>query len=207
MARGEVDLPRGVKCFSYRRITTGFCCVNLILALFVLRSLNSTSSVSLESSTGVRFSDEQIKRLEESIRIRKAFEPVELARLVKRLKKASKSRNSKPVELNLAYEILSRLKGLDNSTEWRGALESWRVEKLEEIRSLSLADTSANLSTPLKVAKKLKKALETDWQMLLESIGFWMPSEITHIVVDDKPDNVEELGGVLHQANCFVLLI
>ncbi|AQK83389.1 Methionine aminopeptidase 1D chloroplastic/mitochondrial [Zea mays] len=38
----------------------------------------------------------------------------------------------------------------------------------------------------------LKRALEFNWQMLLEDIGLWIPPTIYHIEHDDKPENEPE---------------
>lgn len=206
MARGEVEWVRGVKSFSYKRIFIGVCCVNVFLSIFLLRSLYSFSFVSSSSSTDQSstsdglFTDEQIKRVEESIRIRHALEPVELVRLAKKLKKDLKSgkkgfKLSKTVNQKLAFEILSRLKGLGafvNLTEQREVVELWRVEKIEEIKRLSVAD-STKKSIPSKETNKLKIALELHWKKFLEGVGFWVPYDVTNTVVDDKPDTVDEL--------------
>uniref|UniRef100_A0A804PZB5 Methionine aminopeptidase 1D chloroplastic/mitochondrial n=1 Tax=Zea mays TaxID=4577 RepID=A0A804PZB5_MAIZE len=41
-------------------------------------------------------------------------------------------------------------------------------------------------------AGMLKRALEFNWQMLLEDIGLWIPPTIYHIEHDDKPENEPE---------------
>ena len=46
----------------------------------------------------------------------------------------------------------------------------------------------------------LKRALEFNWQMLLEDIGLWIPPTIYHIEHDDKPENEPE-GYVLWVIN------
>lgn len=206
MARGEVEWVRGVKWFSYKRIFIGFCCVNVFLSIFLLRSLYSSSFFSSsssndQSSTSVGLStEEQIKRVEESIRIRQALEPVELVRLAKKLKKELKSgkkgfKLSKAENQKLAFEIISRLKALGTSvnlTEQREVVELWRVEKIEELKRLPVADTNKT-SIPSKETKKLKIVLELHWEKFLEGIGFWVPSDVTNTVVDDKPDDADQL--------------
>lgn len=39
------------------------------------------------------------------------------------------------------------------------------------------------------------KALESDWAVLLEEIGLWIPSEVINKEHDDKPEGEEELGN------------
>ncbi|KAL0917128.1 hypothetical protein M5K25_012175 [Dendrobium thyrsiflorum] len=206
MARGEVQWVRGLKWFSYKKVFVGVCCVNVFLSIFLLRSLYSSSSASSSSNTDRSstsdslYAEEQIKRVEESIRIRQALEPVELVRLAKKLKKELKigkkgSKLSKSVNQKSAFEILSRLKALGasvNFTEQREVVELWRVQKIEEIKRLSVAD-STKPSILSKETKKLKIALELHWQKFLEGLGFWVPYDVNNTVVDDKPDTAYEL--------------
>lgn len=208
MARGAVEWIRGFKWLSNKRVFIGVCCVNVVLSIFLLRSFYSSFSASTIAarssfSDGLR-GEEQIKRVEESMRIRQALEPVELVRVVKKLKKELKSRKkgsklSKRMNQKMAVEILSRLKLLgtyDNLTEQREVVELWRAEKIQEIQSLLVAD-STSPSIPSKGATKLKVVLEFHWQKFLEGIGFWMPSDVANTVVDDKPDNVDELEEII----------
>ncbi|KAL5668592.1 hypothetical protein ACJX0J_020813, partial [Zea mays] len=67
------------------------------------------------------------------------------------------------------------------------AIEAWRVGKLKDMRSTS----SKNLSN-FGLSRMLKRALEFNWQMLLEDIGLWIPPTIYHIEHDDKPENEPE---------------
>eukprot|EP00268_Persea_americana_P056571 TRINITY_DN668_c1_g2_i7.p1 TRINITY_DN668_c1_g2~~TRINITY_DN668_c1_g2_i7.p1 ORF type:complete len:173 (-),score=35.67 TRINITY_DN668_c1_g2_i7:236-754(-) len=39
----------------------------------------------------------------------------------------------------------------------------------------------------------LKRVLESDWNLLLEDIGIWIPAEVVNKEIDDKPENEEEL--------------
>lgn len=43
-------------------------------------------------------------------------------------------------------------------------------------------------------AEILKRVLESDWNLLLEDIGIWIPAEVVNKEIDDKPENEEELG-------------
>ncbi|PQM34938.1 uncharacterized protein Pyn_36171 [Prunus yedoensis var. nudiflora] len=75
----------------------------------------------------LEYTPDQIRKMEESVRIRKAAEPVELIRLVKALKKEL-SREvvvelPQPLKLKITNEIVERLKTLRpkaNVTEQRG---------------------------------------------------------------------------------------
>lgn len=40
----------------------------------------------------------------------------------------------------------------------------------------------------------LVRALESDWAVLSEDIGFWMPSDMNNREHDDKPEDEEEPG-------------
>jgi hypothetical protein len=53
----------------------------------------------------------------------------------------------------------------------------------------------------------LKRALEFNWQVLLEDIGLWIPLSVYHIERDDKPENAPEgsFPYTLHAA--WIMLI
>lgn len=139
--------------------------------------------------------------MEESIRVRQEAEPVELIRLVKEIKKGFLSREEsvsklpRHVKQKMADEALQRLKGLENAnvSEQRASLEIWRNEKLEETKQLIIRNTTTNLMLSTKEAKILKRVLESDWNLLLEDIGIWIPAEVVNKEIDDKPENEEEL--------------
>jgi hypothetical protein len=57
------------------------CIANLVAALLVLRSLTSFAPAPARVEA-VRYTEEQIRRVEESIRIRREAEPVELVQAV-----------------------------------------------------------------------------------------------------------------------------
>jgi hypothetical protein len=71
--------------FSYRRVTVAVCIGNLVAALLVLRALTSPFAPAPERVEVARYTEEQIRRVEESIRIRRAAEPVELVQAVPNL--------------------------------------------------------------------------------------------------------------------------
>ncbi|CAA7395760.1 unnamed protein product [Spirodela intermedia] len=201
---------------SYKRTTLVVCCVNLLAALYVLRSICaslyifSASSPSLQSSlvdsgyhlfsiSGAKFSDKHINRMEESIRLRRAAQPIKLIRLVQGLKKefSRKERNlelSQPVKLELAEELLQRLKELGadtNATLQHEVLERWRTEKLGTVKMM-MENATLNSTKSFQEALALKRAFESDWLMLLEDIGLWIPVEVVNKEIDDKPEDEEE---------------
>ncbi|WOK94314.1 hypothetical protein Cni_G03016 [Canna indica] len=209
MARGAVEWGRGgVKCCcSFRRITVVVCCVNLIAALLVLRSFyTSFFDVSSSRLTGVSLAD-QAKKMEDSIRIRRAAEPLALVKAVKKLRKELSREEKRALKLpelvkqKLANEVLQRLQGVNNSnlTEQQDAVSLWRVEKLEEVKKAisSKSNSNSSSSIPYQEAKMLKRILETNWPKLIEGIGLWMPANVINTEHDDKPENEPEIEEII----------
>ncbi|CAL4967135.1 unnamed protein product [Urochloa decumbens] len=190
---------------SYRRITVAVCLGNLVAALLVLRSLTAPASFAPTAPNRggggvVQYTEEQIKRVEQSIRIRREAEPVELVQAVKKLQKVfvreEKRRKELPLVLKqkISYDVLRRLQDLgDNCSlaQQREVVESWRTEKLKDIKSASTQNQS-NLDLSSEETRLLKRALEFNWHMLMEDIGLWIPEEVIHTVHDDKPENEPE---------------
>ncbi|CAM0148294.1 unnamed protein product [Urochloa decumbens] len=190
---------------SYRRITVAVCLGNLVAALLVLRSLTAPGSFAPTAPNRggggvVQYTEEQIKSVKESIRIRREAEPVELVQAVKKLRKVfareEKRRKELPLVLKqkISYDILRRLQDLgDNGSlaQQREVVESWRTEKLKDIKSASTQNQS-NLDLSSEETRLLKRALEFNWHMLMEDIGLWIPEEVIHTVHDDKPENEPE---------------
>ncbi|XP_066376473.1 uncharacterized protein [Miscanthus floridulus] len=184
-----------------RRVSVALCVGNLVAALLVARALYAPGSFAFAPRRGeLKYSREQMRWVEESIRIRRAAEPVELIEAVKKLRKAfareEKRRRGLPLELKqkVSLEILQRLHDLggnSNTTEQREAVEAWRVGKLKYMRSTSTKNLS-NVGLSSEESRMLKRALEFNWQMLLEDIGLWIPPTIYHIEHDDKPENEPE---------------
>ncbi|KAF5190206.1 dimethylallyl, adenosine tRNA methylthiotransferase [Thalictrum thalictroides] len=139
--------------------------------------------------------------MEESMRVRKAAEPLQLVKLVSKIKEefAREERSiklSRPLKLKLADEVLQMLKGLkENKTvnEQREALENWRRNKLKETEELERGTTRSNSSMSNKEAKILRVALKSNWDALLEHIGVWMPAEVINKEPDDQPESDEDL--------------
>ncbi|XP_042484800.1 uncharacterized protein LOC122065071 [Macadamia integrifolia] len=73
------------------------------------------------------------------------------------------------------------------------AVESWRQEKLREVKQLTLGQTTFNSTIPAEEAKKILIALEFDWIVLLEEIGLWTPAEIVQKEHYDKSERELEL--------------
>ncbi|PAN24771.1 hypothetical protein PAHAL_4G250400 [Panicum hallii] len=208
MVRGLAPAPalRGrtaaaARWCTCRRVAVAVCLGNLAAALLVARALYAPGTFASATKRGeAKYSREQVRWVEESIRIRRAAEPAELIEAVKKLRKAfareEKRRKELPLELKqkVSREILQRLRDLGenrNTTEQREAMESWRVEKLKYIRSSSTQNLS-NFGLSSDESRMLKRALDFNWRMLLEDIGLWIPTTVYHIEHDDKPENEQE---------------
>ncbi|KAG2610831.1 uncharacterized protein LOC120703185 [Panicum virgatum] len=207
MVRGLAPALRGraaaaARWCTCRRVAVAVCLGNLAAALLVARALYAPGTFASAPKRGeAKYSKEQqVRWVEESIRIRRAAEPAELIEAVKKLRKAfareEKRRKELPLELKqkVSREILQRLRDLGenrNTTEQREAVESWRVEKLKYIRSSSTQNLS-NFGLSSEESRMLKRVLDFNWRMLLENIGLWIPPTVYHIEHDDKPENVQE---------------
>nr|CAB3467456.1 unnamed protein product [Digitaria exilis] len=118
-----------VRWCTCRRVAVAVCLGNLVAALLVARALYAPGTFTSSPRRGeVKCSKEQMRWVEESIRIRRAAEPVELIEAVKKLRKAfereAKRRKELPLELKqkVSHEILQRLRDLGenrNTTQQR----------------------------------------------------------------------------------------
>ncbi|KAI8004574.1 hypothetical protein LOK49_LG08G00813 [Camellia lanceoleosa] len=144
--------------------------------------------------TVVKYTPDQIRKMEDSNRIFKASEPVELIKLVKEIKKEFFLSEQSPVELpqhlkqKMTDEIVGRLRGLRagaNVSEQREAVESWRKEKLKKAKLLTPGKTLSSTVPPKEVGT-LARALESGWSQLSNEIGLWIPVEINNEEHDDK---------------------
>ncbi|XP_010525993.1 PREDICTED: uncharacterized protein LOC104803681 [Tarenaya hassleriana] len=191
--------------FSRKKITLLVCFLNILVALYVLRS-RYVSSLHLYSNNEqvAKYTADETRKMEESIRIRRSKEPIELVRLVKKLNhefsiEEPRIELSQPVKQRIVDQILHRLKSLDeklNVTQQREAVENWRQEKLKEVKELSLGSEGTN-STILQEAGMLARALESEWDVLSEEIGLWLPAEVFNVEHDDKPEGETEPEEVL----------
>ncbi|KAJ0026047.1 hypothetical protein Pint_08806 [Pistacia integerrima] len=204
MARGEWGpwgyQGRGKWCCSYKKTTLIVCSINIVIALYVLRSIYGSIYVFSNNDLNVvKYTPEQIRKMEESIRIRRANEPIELVKLLKESKQDFSEELMvelpRPVKERMTDEILRRLRSLNATGDedaQREAVESWRKEKLEEAKQLSVGRQGMNSTILQEEARMLVRVLESDWDALSEEIGLWIPSEITHQEHDDKPEEAEE---------------
>ncbi|RRT81947.1 hypothetical protein B296_00001290 [Ensete ventricosum] len=137
MARGAVEWGRGSGsggkfCCSFKRITVVVCCVNLVAAFLVLRTFYTSFSLvsSSDPFSGTRM--DPVFLIQDSVRVRRDSEPVELVRAVssqvRKLRKELLKEEKKvlkllqPVKQKLANEILQKLQSVkdNNVTEQRG---------------------------------------------------------------------------------------
>ncbi|KOM51521.1 hypothetical protein LR48_Vigan09g018000 [Vigna angularis] len=195
-------MARGKWVFSYKKTTLLVCFFNIAVALYVLRSLYASLYIySGNVSRNVAlYNPDQIRKMEESMQIRREFKPVELIKWVKALE-GELSSETRAVELsqhlkqNIIDEILQRLRGLNSSgadiAKEREVVENWRKGKLEEVKSALVKGTS-NSSIPHEEAGILARALESDWALLCEEIGLWVPAQVANEEHDDKPEGAEE---------------
>ncbi|KDO84230.1 hypothetical protein CISIN_1g020080mg [Citrus sinensis] len=150
--------------------------------------------------TVVKYTPDQIRNMEESVRIRSDNEPMALVKLVNGLKQEFSRDESvfelpRAVKLRMIDEILRRLQSSDvkgNVSAQREAVESWRREKLEEAKQLSIGRQGINSTILQEEARMLVRVLESDWAALSEEIGLWIPTEIIHKEHGDKPKGVED---------------
>ncbi|KAJ6730066.1 hypothetical protein OIU85_020915 [Salix viminalis] len=76
--------------------------------------------------------------------------------------------------------------------EFSYAVENWRKEKLQEVKLLARKTEGLTSSNLKEEAGILVRALESDWAVLSENIGLWVPAEVIHQEHDDKPEGEEE---------------
>ncbi|XP_061343200.1 uncharacterized protein LOC133289305 isoform X2 [Gastrolobium bilobum] len=193
-------MARGKWVCSYKKTTLLVCFVNIAVALYVLRSLYGSLYIYSGNVSLVLYKPDQIKKMEESIQIRNAYKPVELIKWVRTMKREF-SRDNVAVELpqhlkqKIIDEILQRLRGLNSSStdnaKEREAVESWRKEKLKEVK-LALVNGTSNSIIPHEEAGMLVRALESDWVVLCEEVGLWISDQVANEVHDDKPEGEEE---------------
>ncbi|CAN1323757.1 hypothetical protein LINPERPRIM_LOCUS32838 [Linum perenne] len=148
----------------------------------------------------VKYTPDQISKIEESIRIRRAREPIELKKLVKELKREFREKDTvvelpPEVKHRLTKEILQRLRSLSGNasiSEQRKAIENWRNEKLLEVKQSANSNSHFTYLTAYLYLGILARALESDWAVLSEEMGLWIPDEITNVEHDDRRDGEEE---------------
>ncbi|KAJ0604121.1 hypothetical protein HanRHA438_Chr02g0057701 [Helianthus annuus] len=213
MVRPELDQSysnngrRGVpKCCSYKRTTVIICSINIVVALYVFQNLyTSLYSYSYQHSrTAVTYTPDQIKKMEESMRIRKQSEPRKLIEIVKNIKQKLDRREDmvelpQPLKQKLSNEIIELLRGLNsgaNTTLQHEAVERWRRQKLKEAKRVTRGKASNSSILPAE-AGMLAKALEFNWAELSNDIGLWIPVNVINNVHDDKPEGEDDFDDIL----------
>ncbi|RYR41491.1 hypothetical protein Ahy_A08g037890 isoform A [Arachis hypogaea] len=192
---------------SYKKITLLLCFFNIALLLYALRTLYASLYIysGNVSRNSVLYNPDQIRKMEESIRIRKEFKPEELIKLVKDLEGEFSTETAAvelppPLKQSIIDEILQRLTNLNSTrtdiAKEREAVENWRMEKLREAK-LALVSRTSNSAIPHEEAGMLARALESDWAAICEEIGLWIPVQVVNTEHEDKPEGAEGFG-IIH---------
>ncbi|PHU18864.1 hypothetical protein BC332_10015 [Capsicum chinense] len=206
MARGEW---RG-KWMSYKRTMIVICSINIFIALYVLHSLYTSVYMYpySDAQRASRYTPDQIRKMEESIQLRKQLEPVELINVVNGLKdKLLMDEKVQQIPENIKEtitdEILATLKGVNANadvTVLQDAVERWRREKLKEATELIHKKTS-NSTTSLKEASMFYLGLLFKFcifssLLMLQGINFVtsLAGLLVRALGDDWVDTSEEIG-------------
>nr|GLL18232.1 uncharacterized protein LOC109149588 [Ipomoea trifida] len=188
---------RGKWCW-YKWATIIVCSINTVVAFFVLHSLFTSLYMYNDYQKDFRYSPDQVRTMEDSIRIRKGSEPTELIKLVTQIKQKLLVEEKvvgvpHPMKQKIADEIIATLRGLKgvvNATLQTEAVENWRKAKVEEANKV-IHGNKSNSSIAPEEAVALARALEIDWFELSEEIGLHIPVEVINKEHDDKPDGAE----------------
>ncbi|GAB2219075.1 hypothetical protein Droror1_Dr00006703 [Drosera rotundifolia] len=202
MGRFDVgNQGRGKWGCSYKRTTMFICSINVVVAFYVVYCLCSSLYIYSNRFTqqSIKYSPDQIQKMQESIRIRKSAEPTELIKAVEEINKEFAGHDRqvnlpRHVKQMITHEILQRLRRLPanaNVSAQRETVENLRKEKLQEAKLL-ISGQTVNTIISSDEAGMLAEAMESKWPVLLEEIGFWIPVEITHKEHDDKPEGADE---------------
>ncbi|CAI9115759.1 OLC1v1016751C1 [Oldenlandia corymbosa var. corymbosa] len=169
-------------------------------------SVNSNSGNFGYGRGGRWYTSDQIRKMEESIRIQKESEPTRLVELVRSLffpneklkKEILKEERMQGVTRSLKQkitdELITRLRALNstsNSTVHREVVEHWRKLKLSETQSIAEGNTTNSSILP-EEAGMLVRALDSGWARFSEEIGLWIPFQVVNKENDDKPQGIEE---------------
>ncbi|XP_015080682.1 uncharacterized protein LOC107024258 [Solanum pennellii] len=181
---------------SYKRTTILVCSINIFVALYVLHSYTSPTI------NAFRYTPDQLTKMEDSNRIRKQLQPLQLIQLINGLKQEflvdeNVLQLPHKIKQKISHEILATLKRVnarDNATLQRDAVESWRRKKLKEARELVNRKTSNSTIAP-EEAGLLAQILDVDWAELSEEIGLWIPVAIIHKEHHEKPEGEEEFDN------------
>lgn len=129
----------------------------------------------------VRFTDEQLHRINEAVEVRKGAEPVDLIKRVKEIQLESeagalKYETIEALKEEVASSLIQRvqdLRAVRNESE-NQALEEWRKQKLEEIKMQEeMRKAKGNDSKTIEdmQASGMKHILEAGWSSLLDGLG------------------------------------
>ncbi|KAH9571361.1 hypothetical protein CY35_02G090700 [Sphagnum magellanicum] len=157
----NVELAARLHC-SYKGATFILCAGNLVVALYLLQSVVGPfyfqSSSSSSSSTGLQqgdhtavagalqqeviYSEEDLKRQEESNDLRRAVLPVRLMERIKEIEaqtemEISKSQSASAARQRVALELAQRLRYLrfiNSKSNPQQGLEEWRKKKLDGLK-------------------------------------------------------------------------
>nr|XP_043636519.1 uncharacterized protein LOC122607578 [Erigeron canadensis] len=196
-----------IRSCSYKRTTVIICCINIVVALYVFQNLyTSLYSYSYQHShpTAISYSPDQIRNMEESMRIRKQSEPRKLIETVKKIKQKVDRRGDmvklpQPLKEKLTNEIIELLRGLSigaNTTLQHEAVQSWRVQKLKEAKNITHGKSSSSTMLPAE-AGMLARALEFNWAELSREIGLWIPINVINHEHDDKPEGENDFDDTI----------
>ncbi|KAG9451126.1 hypothetical protein H6P81_011091 [Aristolochia fimbriata] len=191
----------------YKCSTIIICCINIVVALYVLHSFCASfyifsggDNASSDSYIGAKYSEEHIRKMVGSIHVRQASEPTELMKLIKKMEELFGEDQTLNISVSLKQkvtdEVLHLLKQLPanaNLTEQRASLEAWHKEKLQEAKQIAVGNATSNLTITREEAMTLERILEADLTLLLENIGLWLPPEIINKENSDQPKNDLEL--------------
>jgi hypothetical protein len=189
----NVELAARLHC-SYKRATFVLCAGNLVVALYLLQSVVGpfyfqTSSSSSSSSNELQqqgdhtavaealqqeviYSEEDLKRQEESNDLRRAVLPVRLMERIKEIEaqtevEISKSQSASAARQRVALELAQRLRYLrfiNSKSNPQQGLEEWSKKKLDSLKKQE--------HTKLKKDQANEKEEEEELVKKTEMVGF-----------------------------------
>nr|XP_043607915.1 uncharacterized protein LOC122579751 [Erigeron canadensis] len=199
---GRTVTPKWCSC---KRSILIICSFNIVVALYVFHNLYTSlySYPYQDSQQGVSYTPDQIRKMEESVRIRIESEPVKLIEMVKeirtRLKGEDVTRLPQSLKQKLTDELLEVLraaKANGNTTLQNEAVQQWRKKKLKEAKRIKRGKTSNSTILP-EEAGILARALKSNWAQLLDEVGLWIPVNIINNEHNDKPEGVDDFDDTI----------
>ncbi|KAG5151191.1 hypothetical protein JHK84_027663 [Glycine max] len=179
-------MARGKWVCSYKKTTLLVCFFNIAVALYALHSLYSSLYIYSGNVPATPRSDSENGTVNPNPR---GIKPVELIKWKGNFRVKVAVELPRHLKQNIIDEILQRLRSLNFSrtdiAKEREVVESWRKEKLEEVKSALVKGTS-NSTIPHEEAGMLVRALESNWAVLCEEIGLWIPAQVSNEEHDDK---------------------